>query len=222
MLAPDFWTLSLPPTGQAQMTFAFGAPDALLRVGGQPLGLLCGAGHMYRVDLPAAASGQTYLEWNGRTGPPHDLLLWRPILTVKGTGPHGMIYTITYTLRMRAMPDAYPERRGRQVFSPVTGTHFLTRIDPQVSTVGWSVSGGAVEGDYQYAYSGGGLRGFSPAGGFQSDDGITASLSCTSDVDLPYTMTVTSLDTGEVSTFTQALVSDFTISSMTLAADWTV
>lgn len=223
MLAPDL--LRLMPGGAGEpraFLTAMCPPETMLRVGDQQVSVGEWQVSVYRPLLPTTASGTMYLELNGRKGPAHDLLLWSPRFTVNGTGPHGMVYTITYNPRVRATPTAYPNRHADRVWSSATGTHFQTRIDPQGSTVQWSVSGQAIEGQNEFIYSGSGLQPLSPAGDFLSDDGKTATFTLTSDIDLSYTVTVRDLQDNSTSSYTENLVSDFNIDSMSLGSDWTV
>jgi hypothetical protein len=195
--------------------------NATLHVGGITVDMGAQRMGFFFPKIPVGASGEMYLEQNGRKGPTRNLMRWQPVFKVTGAGDNGLSYQITFRLQARAIAQSFPERLASFAWGSST-PYFSAAIGPQASVVTWSASGEATVDNFRYVHSGGSTANLSPVTDtFSSDDGATATIGVISDVPLEYTTTTTNLDDQSVSTSTGYLTSGFTVESLTLQNNWT-
>lgn len=200
-------------------------------LGGGWVNCLGGAWHF---PLPVGSAGPITLVQDGRKGPAHDMLVWRPVFKITGTGSHNMTFVVEFQMQARAIPAS----RWRSLCVGPTAWNkpndqFDAKFDGGASVVTWTVSGVHEDppGVTRYAYSGGGVKNLSfvdAQGGlytadFRSLDGQTADAVFDCSAVLPFTETITDLTNNQSTTNEQLLpVGSLALHGLPLAADWTL
>ena len=191
-------------------------------------------------SVPIYAYGDIVVQENERNSIPRTLHRWRPQIRVTSiSSPDGypfLKYNANFTLQARSTINAGllgPIFAFRDsVWNDPPPAQFAAWWDFTASNVAWKVEGEGSDGEFYYKYEGSGLKPLiemlpGPQSstvviGIMTDESGTSGSLCLEIDMLPFTMTIKTLETGDVQTLPGMIPIHVQKDKITILEDWSV